>query len=214
MSTVRQLCDRCIVLDGGKIIFDGETDAAIAVYLGIQERMPSKVVFGPEHRPDDHIIRAHRQFSMDSLRLVNRANPVFPLGSEAVLRMCCTAEEPLRNLGLRFEFWYQDGTKVGTSLSGNFADFEPGEAELTIRLPLRHLVSGNYRADIVAFLFDGSGNETKIDAVYPGFSFRIEPALDEKNYLEWNHRFWGMVRLDDFKIEKRMNSGSSENRKV
>lgn len=129
-------------------------------------------------------------------------NPVFHSSDEAVLEMCCTAEEPLKDLGLRFEFWYQDGTKVGTTLSGNFVSFEPGTTSIKIRLPMHHLVSGQYRADIVAFLFDGSRNENKIDAVYPGFTFQIEPVMDRDNYLEWNHRFWGMIRLDDAILEK------------
>ena len=200
MNTVRQLCDRCIVLDKGKVVFDGETDKAIAVYLGAQELMASEIVYGPEHRPDDYIIRKHKRFSMNSLRLVDRPDPVFYCNDTAVLEMSCTAEEPLKNLGLRFEFWYQDGTKVATSLSGNFVSFEPGDSVIRIRLPLRHLVSGQYRADIVAFLFDGSGNENKIDAVYPGFTFLIESVMDSENYLEWNHKFWGMVRLDDIEL--------------
>ncbi|MCR5665047.1 MAG: ABC transporter ATP-binding protein [Oscillospiraceae bacterium] len=33
METVRQLCSRCIVLEAGQIVYDGETDGAIAVYL-------------------------------------------------------------------------------------------------------------------------------------------------------------------------------------
>ena len=40
------------------------------------------------------------------------------------------------------------------------------------------------------------------DAVYPGFTFQIEPVMDRDNYLEWNHRFWGMIRLDDAILEK------------
>ena len=32
MGTIRQLCDRCIVLDKGKIIFDGDVEDAIGVY--------------------------------------------------------------------------------------------------------------------------------------------------------------------------------------
>lgn len=33
MSTIRQLCTRCVVLDKGKVIFDGNVDDAIAVYM-------------------------------------------------------------------------------------------------------------------------------------------------------------------------------------
>ena len=48
---------------------------------------------------------------------------------------------------------------------------------------------------------DGSRQENKIDAVYPGFSFQIEPVMDRENYLEWNHRFWGMIRLVFIRLE-------------
>ncbi len=203
MNTVRELCDRCVVIDKGRVVFDGETDKAIAVYLGTRDLMPAEIRYGARHRPDDRIIRAYKRFSMDSLRLINRTDPVFYSTDEAIFEMECTAEEPLKDLGLRFELWYQDGTKVATALSGNFVSLEPGPNTIQIRLPMRHLASGQYRADIVAFLFDGSRNENKIDAVYPGFSFQIESSMDSDDYLEWNHRFWGVIRLDDAVLEKK-----------
>ena len=33
MSTIRQLCTRCVVLDQGRVIFDGDVEQAIAVYM-------------------------------------------------------------------------------------------------------------------------------------------------------------------------------------
>lgn len=33
MNTIRQLCNRCIVLEKGKVIFDGDTEEAIEVYM-------------------------------------------------------------------------------------------------------------------------------------------------------------------------------------
>lgn len=202
MNTVRQLCERCIVIDKGKVIFDGETDKAIAVYSGTQKLMPAEIAYGPEHRPDDHIVRARKRFTMESLRLVGKSDPIFHSSDEAVLELYCRAEERLNDLGLRFELWYQDGTKVATALSGNFVSLEQGSTTIRIRLPMHHLASGQYKADIVAFLFDGSRQENKIDAVYPGFSFQIEPVMDRENYLEWNHRFWGVIRLDDAVLDK------------
>ncbi|MBQ8248654.1 MAG: ABC transporter ATP-binding protein, partial [Clostridia bacterium] len=35
MNTIRQLCDRCVVLDGGKVIYDGEVEDGIGIYMGI-----------------------------------------------------------------------------------------------------------------------------------------------------------------------------------
>lgn len=34
MDTIRRLCDRCVVLDKGKIVFDGEVEKAIEIYNG------------------------------------------------------------------------------------------------------------------------------------------------------------------------------------
>ena len=33
MNTIRQLCSRCVVLDKGRVIFDGDTEEAIAIYM-------------------------------------------------------------------------------------------------------------------------------------------------------------------------------------
>ena len=34
MNTIRQLCDRCFVLDKGKVVFEGNVEEAVDVYLG------------------------------------------------------------------------------------------------------------------------------------------------------------------------------------
>ena len=35
MNTIRQLCDRCVVLDKGKVIYEGDVESSIRLYLGI-----------------------------------------------------------------------------------------------------------------------------------------------------------------------------------
>ena len=196
MNTIRQLCNRCVVMDKGKIVFDGDPDQAIEVYLGVESSMSSKILFGREHRPDDHIVRDTYVFSMNMLELRDREEPSYESSEDAVFDLTCTAVTQLKNVGFRFELWYQDNTKAATALSDNFVDFAMGTETVTVRLPLRHLVAGRYRVDIVAFVFDGSPRERKIDAVYPGFVFQIEPTIDRDHYLEWDHKHWGAIQLD------------------
>ena len=38
MNTIRQLCHRCIVLNKGRVVFDGDTEEAIRIYMGIYNR--------------------------------------------------------------------------------------------------------------------------------------------------------------------------------
>ncbi len=197
METIRKLCDRCIVLDKGKIVFDGDVNQAIALYLGAKELMPSEITYGPEHRPDDHLIRINKLFTLEKLKLADRETPVFHSSEEALLELTCRAERFVDRVGFRFELWYQDGSKAATSLPGDFLDFKKGISKAIIKLPMCHLVSGRYTADIVVFRVNGAGSEHKIDAVYPGFTFQIEPVLDADNYIEWNHQHWGVIRLED-----------------
>lgn len=201
MSTVRQLCDRCIVLEKGKVVFDGDTDKAIGVYLGTKEYMPNEIVFGPDHKPDERYLRSVETFSMKRLKLLGRLDPIFRNTDEAQLQISYSSGKKIARLGFRFELWYQDGSKIATALSGNFIEVEPGEGTVNITVPLSHLQAGQYRADIIAFEFNGTPNERKLDAVYPGFIFQIEAVTDEKNYLSWQPKYYGSVRLDDMKLE-------------
>ena len=38
LSTVKMFCDRCIVLDKGKLIYDGETERALSIYLDLDKK--------------------------------------------------------------------------------------------------------------------------------------------------------------------------------
>ena len=43
MATIRALCDRCIVLDKGKVVFDGDVDEAISIYLATKSQATAYV---------------------------------------------------------------------------------------------------------------------------------------------------------------------------
>lgn len=197
MNSIRQLCNRCIVLDKGRIIFDGDVDQAIAIYLGAKELMPSEITFGPEHRPEDYRMRSRKVFELKKLRLLNYPNPVFPSSGEAEMELTCLSEKDISNVGFRFEFWYQDGTKIAASLPGNYIDIHQGTNTIKLTLPLSHLSVGRYSADLVIFQKDIGGTERKMDAVYPAITFQVESSHDSDDYTKWNHQKYGAVRLLD-----------------
>ena len=200
MQTVRQLCDRCVVLDQGKVVYDGDVNEAIAVYLGSGGLMPSKVVFGDLHRPNDSLIRFHKWFTMESLELLDRSSPTFTIEDRAELELRCTATTRLERIGFRFELRYQDGQLVGSMLCREFANLDEGEHVLRMGVSFAHLAPGQYRADLVAFQFNEHGGEQLLDAVYPAYLFQIEPVLDEANYLVWKTNYWGVARLEDIEL--------------
>lgn len=200
MNAVRQLCDRCIVLESGKILFDGDTNQAIALYMGVNGNLPGGIEFGAEYRPNDSLIRPEKLFTIQRMRILNRNEPIYTRKDRAEIELTCAAHRKLEGVGFRFEFWYQDGTKVASMMSENYLDLKEGEARIRITMPLLNLTRGQYRADLVAFQFDEKGSEYMIDAVYPGFLFGIEQVLDEEDRLDWHTKYWGPIRLSDMTL--------------
>lgn len=47
MNTIRQLCDRCVVLDHGKLAYDGDVDEAIGMYAEINKKDKTSFVAQP-----------------------------------------------------------------------------------------------------------------------------------------------------------------------
>ena len=202
MNTIRQLCKRCIVLDKGRIIFEGDVDQAIAVYLGTEAVMPSEIKYGPEHRSKEYQrLRARDVFSLDGFRLLNRPEPVFPTSGEAEFELSFSAAKDIKNVGFRIQLQYQDGSRIASSLPGNLVDILSGENKVKLTLPLAHLTYGRYTADIVVYQLDAGGIERRIDAVSPGFTFQIESAHDKDDYSKWNQQKMGAIRLPDSKVE-------------
>ena len=52
MSTIRQLCTRCVVLDKGRVIFDGDVEQAIAVYMKMNLHARDSTPVGITHPVD------------------------------------------------------------------------------------------------------------------------------------------------------------------
>ena len=200
MNTIKSLCTRCIVLDQGRIIYDGDVDRAISIYLGLDESVPCEYVYDKNYRPYDSILRANMRFEISSLRFDPGSSPLTPSAGRMSLTISVRSLQHFDRVGFRLELWFQDGSKIGTMLSGTFREFREGVSEVHISVDPSHLTPGQYRADLIAYQFDENGTEDILDGVYPGLVFQITDRLDDTNYLDWHHQYWGAVRLHDLYI--------------
>ncbi len=202
MNTIKRLCDRCIVMDEGHIIFDGNVNDAIGVYLGGGGLLRSYYEYDEGFRPYDEQLRMNKRLNLDSLQVLDAPEPIYTNGGKARLELACTAYRAFADVGFRFEFWSQDGTKIGSMLSGSFVDLDEGENRVMLELDLEHLASGQYSVDLVVYLHDSDGNEDILDGVYPGIVLEVRDQLNEANHLDWHHQYWGFVHLHDVQVRK------------
>ena len=195
MNTIRQLCDRCIVLDKGKIIFSGDVEEAIGIYLGTKGRMQTCYEYTQEFHQNK---KSQGKLTLNHLQILNSQENRYECGSSILAELNCSASIPFSAVKVRFEIQFQDGSKVGTMFTNEPLDFQSNENKtFQIQIDTAHLTPGRYYADIIAYTYDQFGNEDFLDGVYPGLSFELTDELNAQNQLIWLHPHWGHVHLHD-----------------
>ena len=196
MNTIRRLCDRCIVLDEGKIVFDGDVDKAISIYMGTGEILKTEVRFTERHRPYGYF---SQKFLIKNLVITGGKAPIYTENGKAFFVIECQALQDLRNVRLRMEFWYQDGTKVGSMLSNPVPTVKQGLCRFQLEMDLAGFTSGQFSADLVAYSGENRVQEL-LDGVYPGIVFEIAEPPETTHHVEWSHQYWGHIRLRDMRL--------------
>lgn len=197
METIRRLCTRCIVLDHGKIIFDGDTEEAIAIYSNksMAEKITEKsLVDAPRYSE----LVAGRSASFTYYKLLDKDVNVYKQDETFQVELTWESDRVIENTCVRFVFWSIDGHSVASSLCLNFGKSQIGKNKRVFRMPLQQLVEGVYDVTLVLFEKNEFGASTEIDVVKPAFSFEIVENQD----LIWSPSQWGCVRLPDLECSE------------
>ena len=198
MNTIRQLCDRCIVLDKGKVVFDGDVEEAIEIYMHSLGRAQSFYEYTKEYHSD---YRSSDSFVIRELITDSGEAPVCDYGGNISFSLKCHSQKEYKQVFFRFETKYQDQTNAGTMFSDCGIDFgAEEERSIHMMLDTTHLAPGRYLIDIIAYQFNEFGQECFLDGVYPGLVLDISDTLNDGNKLVWLHQYWGHVHLNDVKI--------------
>jgi lipopolysaccharide transport system ATP-binding protein len=150
MDAVRRLCSRALVLEQGRLVFDGPTDQAVALHLErMRERRPSPPRLVPESGVEsvELVIDGAgtlRTFAWDSRQ---------PMTVEFEIR----ARQPIVRPSLGFAFHRADGIRAFRVLypPGEPADRRP-RWRVRVRISAPQLAPGSYYADV--HMNDASGH--------------------------------------------------------
>lgn len=196
MNTIRKLCDRCIVLDQGRVIFDGDVEEAIAIYLGKTDTGKA-VDFDLTQNRMPHLSK-HVRVKMTHLTLLDKEFAVYQSGEEIKYRLTMKANEDILNLRFRFEIRFHDDVSVGAALCPPLAGMKAGEEKSYIMsFQTAGLTRGRYKCLFVLFGENEYGGYTDYDAVWPAFYFELEDGAT----IKWDTREWGHLRFPDIRID-------------
>lgn len=185
MNTIRRLCDRCVVLDKGKVIFEGDVEEAIQLYLGDRSE---------KHKHNDFSVREHdpwitADIKILSLDVLNEDN-LIKFGNKFRFSLKYQCNNAVDNLCFRISVLKLDRTAVATTTSDVIV-CKKGETYIkNFELDTSQIAPGDYIIQIVAFEPDGTGKQVRHDYVPTAVSFTIYNK-DQLHNFEWNHNAWG-----------------------
>lgn len=201
MNTIRQLCTRCIVLDHGKLVFDGDVEKAIEIYEDVKSDNAPFIDCSDRKRPgwitDDGIrIQAAEYCTLEGVRCTSCDFK----DDELVIKLTTRCKKVYDNIEFRMEIKTLAGTIVGTSISeklpiGN----NLGEQSLILKFNISNLLPGDYSSNFVLFSKNEFGTCKNVDWVV-GLGFR--KMFVEKSDIEWDYMHWGNIRLNTPVVEQ------------
>lgn len=196
MNTIRQLCDRVVVLDHGKVSFDGDVSTGVNIYMGMNNTLSTNLDYSTVSRREDE----SRIVQMMGLKTHDKEKTVYNRGEEISITMHCKANSDFNNVGLRFEI-YSGTNVIGTSFMSRTIDGKKGEhIDLELLIPTYHFSPAKYSCVAVLYEDDKKGTQIRIDRVDPAFYFEI---VDERvEAFRWSHEAWGYVRFDDIVLQE------------
>ncbi|MCR5783963.1 MAG: ABC transporter ATP-binding protein [Clostridia bacterium] len=198
MRTIRQLCDRCIVLDHGKVIFDGDPDKAIEIYMpkGNESAYADVLNYENFERPDN----MNDDFRIVRFEYLNKGGFEIPVGHDIHFRITVNAKKAADNVLFRIELLDKDDSPfaMATTRKHGFS-LSVGENSFTGNLALNSIVPGKYKLAFLLYGVNDYGATTRYDLIYGTARF-IVYGDDTINGLKWNHTWWGHYSLPEIRL--------------
>ena len=198
MNTIRRLCDRCIVLDKGRIIFDGDVEKAIILYLnmGVQERAVHVDLSKSrmDHLPKDVAAK------MLHVHLEGKEDAQYEMDELLPFTLTVRSNKKIADLCVRLEIRTEAGEPCGTTVLHNFASMEAGEVrDFRLCADIRGVIPGNYVALLVLYEVNEAGEVIALDAVLPAFCFEIRDTFGRQG-IRWVPSAWGYMQFPDLTV--------------
>ena len=197
MNTIRQLCKRCIVLDHGRVVFDGDTEEAISIYMQSNAEMKLEYDCSMDRSSKDIDLRYH----IDKVIFADKSQlPIYVQGERVVLRIQYTARKEGENLAFRFVFQTLDKTRVGMTTTKPCVKAKYGKNEATISLKLDTLAPGKYYCNMVIYSVNEYGTEMVHDRILDCCIFEKVRSISDINNMDWNVNWWGYLMISDAEV--------------
>lgn len=194
MNTIRQLCDRCIVLDKGKVVFDGDVEKAIEVYLGSRTQSPSYIDLRECKRAQSTI----PGLRLTGIEILGNEEWRIPTGGKMRFQLYLEAEKELNDIGFRSRLSSLEDVSVTVLRAPGLISCKKGESlSIPLEADISQLVPGTYCLSPALYDVNEFGGWSFYDHIDRAVTFEVETVLGFNDNMNWQARWWGNVKFPD-----------------
>ena len=198
MNTIRQLCDRVIVLKEGKVIYDGEVEGGIRLYN-------SEAYMEKRNHYEYKDLARLPGYNLDkaeilSLDILHNESCIYEADEPIDFKLKLKTKVPdIGDLSFRMLIWQADETPIETAFTKTFANInDVGEYEVEATIRNHNLAPGLYKLTLILSGGNSISNSENLDYIYPAFVFEVLNA--DGTSRTWS-RSWGWVHFDDVDLK-------------
>lgn len=191
MSTIRTLCDRCVVLSKGQVLFDGGVEEAISYYMTRCFSLANEIDLSSLTRPYPTTELCHMtRVSFDKL------NAVYDMGDKLTMTLDWTAKRAFDEMKMRIGIFTVSQLAVGITFSEDFS-VEDGANRKAFELDISRLLPGKYCLEIIMMEVDHRGMQVKHDVLNRDVLMFEVQTTDEKKIFRSSNSSWGFYELPE-----------------
>lgn len=192
MATIRNLCTRCIVLNKGRIVYDGDVEEAIEVYM--DNSVGDLETFYSFDGDKRSVPERGKQICLHSFEFYDRKTARFYTSELMKFRIDVEGSANYDDLRVRLEIRTAEETNVGMSESLPLISLCAGERKkFEFSYDISNLAGGTYLLRITLFVLNDLGKHTGYDESTKKIYFEI--IDDIPHHTEWLPQYWGRVKL-------------------
>ena len=194
MNTIRRLCKRCIVLEKGKVIFDGDVEHAIALYM---DRSAGENQVDIDLTKMQHSQFASENIKMERIKLPDKVTAVYEPDESLKMELDLLVKKPMENVQFRLTLRTDTDAALGTAWSDilDLSKTENEHCKVDLNLNLDTIAKGVFYASIGLYQKDEIGQPRLLDFVSKAFKIEVTGSP------VWFTSAYGNVKLPEIKTE-------------
>jgi len=197
MNTIRQLCDRCIVLEKGRMVFDGDVESAIDIYIGgAGSEYPIQYDLEQCKRPSDN---HGKRIRLTEFRFLNKMQAVFKRTEPIRFELELKAIDDIQEIKLYYVLYSRSGECIGLAQTYEpVTDVKQGNTYIcSFEFDPSNLAEDVYYFVPDIFIDNGKGKHLSVDHPMCNIFFKV--VDDDSKGLTWELRYFGHIRFNEIK---------------